>query len=94
MNYDRLKGLYSSSLLFVFWLLVSLAIVPDIIGYSMSFQQKVSFRYEIFYINSTSLSRVNQYYFGFNLFLFVFIFSLHLDLLLLIVSLKNTLPVK
>ncbi len=29
MNYDRLKGVYSSGLLFMFWLLVSLAIIPD-----------------------------------------------------------------
>ena len=29
VNYDRQKGMFSSGLLFVFWLLVSLAAVPD-----------------------------------------------------------------
>ncbi|CAF3899223.1 unnamed protein product [Adineta steineri] len=41
MNYDRLKSIYASGLLFVFWLLVSLAIVPDIIDYSIKVQQQI-----------------------------------------------------
>ena len=43
MNYDRLKGVYSSGLLFVFWLLVSLTIIPDLIIYSVQFHHQVSY---------------------------------------------------
>jgi len=42
VNYDRQKGMFSSGLLFVFWLLVSLAAVPDAIDYSVKFHQQVS----------------------------------------------------
>jgi len=42
VNYDRQKGMFSSGLLFVFWLLVSLAAVPDLIDYSVKFHQQVS----------------------------------------------------
>jgi hypothetical protein len=42
VNYDRQKGIFSSGLLFVFWLLVSLAAVPDVIDYSVKFHQQVS----------------------------------------------------
>ncbi len=42
VNYDRQKGMFSSGLLFVFWLLVSLAAVPDAIDYSIKFHQQVS----------------------------------------------------
>jgi hypothetical protein len=42
MNYDRLKSIYSSGLLFMFWLLVSLASIPDIVDYSFTFHQQVS----------------------------------------------------
>jgi hypothetical protein len=42
VNYDRQKGMFSSGLLFVFWLLVSLAAVPDVIDYSVKFHQQVS----------------------------------------------------
>ncbi len=41
VNYDRQKGIFSSGLLFVFWLLVSLAAVPDVIDYSVKFHQQV-----------------------------------------------------
>ncbi|CAF1480489.1 unnamed protein product [Rotaria sordida] len=41
MNYDRLKSVYSSGLLFVFWLVVSLVIVPNVIVYSVNFQQQI-----------------------------------------------------
>ncbi|CAF3222819.1 unnamed protein product, partial [Rotaria sp. Silwood2] len=41
MNYDRLRSVFSSGLLFIFWLLVSLAIVPDIIDYSVKFHQQI-----------------------------------------------------
>ncbi|CAF4181538.1 unnamed protein product, partial [Adineta steineri] len=36
INYDRLKSVFSSGLLFIFWLLVSLAAIPDIIHYSVT----------------------------------------------------------
>ncbi len=42
VNYDRQKGMFSSGLLFVFWLLVSLAAMPDVIDYSVKFHQQVS----------------------------------------------------
>ncbi len=48
MNYDRLKGIFSSGLLFLFWLLVSVASVPDIMDYSFRFDQKVSYLNEHF----------------------------------------------
>jgi hypothetical protein len=64
MNYDRLKSIYSSGLLFVFWLLVSLAIVPDIIGYSVKFQAQVSHLYEKFLIDNNLLFRPNQRNYG------------------------------
>jgi membrane protein YdbS with pleckstrin-like domain len=60
MNYDRLKSIYSSGLLFVFWLLVTLAIVPDVINYSVKLPQQVSHLYEKFPIDNNPLSRSNQ----------------------------------
>ena len=42
VNYDRQKGMLSSGLLFVFWLLVSLAAMPDVIDYSVKFHQQVN----------------------------------------------------
>ena len=42
VNYDRLKGVFSSGLLFIFWMLVTLASIPDIIDYSVLFHQRVS----------------------------------------------------
>lgn len=42
VNYDRQKGMFSSGLLFLFWLLVSLAAVPDVIDYSVKSHQQVS----------------------------------------------------
>ena len=45
VNYDRLNGIFSSGLLFVFWLSVSLASIPDIIDYSVIFHQQVRERY-------------------------------------------------
>ncbi len=41
VNYDRLKGIFSSGLLFMFWLLVSVASIPDIMNYSIIFYQQV-----------------------------------------------------
>jgi hypothetical protein len=41
VNYNRLKGILSSGLLFMFWLLVSVASIPDIIDYSIIFYQQV-----------------------------------------------------
>jgi hypothetical protein len=46
VNYDRTKGVFSSGLLFVFWLLVSLAGIPDVIDYSITFSQQVSHFYK------------------------------------------------
>ncbi|UJR38757.1 hypothetical protein I4U23_031422 [Adineta vaga] len=40
MNYDRRKGTFSSGLFFIFWLLVCLAIVPDVIDCFAQFQQQ------------------------------------------------------
>jgi len=77
MNYDRLKSIYCSGLLFGFWLLVSLAIVPDVIDYSVKFQQQVSHLYEKFPIDNNLLSRSNQRNYGENLLVFGFILSLH-----------------
>lgn len=42
MNYDRRKGLFASGLLFGFWLLVSLTIIPDLIDYSVKYEQEVN----------------------------------------------------
>jgi len=42
MNYDRQKGMFCSGLLFNFWLLVSLTIVPDIIDYTLEYKQGVN----------------------------------------------------
>jgi predicted acyltransferase len=64
MNYDRLQSIYSSGLLFGFWLLVSLAIVPDIIGYSIKLQAQVSHLYEKFLIDNNLLFRPNQRNYG------------------------------
>ncbi|CAF1308417.1 unnamed protein product, partial [Adineta steineri] len=36
INYERLKSVFASGLLFIFWLLVSLASIPDIIHYSVT----------------------------------------------------------
>ncbi|CAF3642109.1 unnamed protein product [Adineta steineri] len=42
MNYDRLKGAFSSGVLFIFWLLVSVASIPDVIDYSIFvYHQKI-----------------------------------------------------
>jgi uncharacterized membrane protein YkgB len=43
MNYDRLKGVYSSGLLFIFWLFVFLASIPDIGVYPTISPQHVSY---------------------------------------------------
>jgi hypothetical protein len=91
VNYDRLKGVFSSGLLFIFWLLVSLASVPDIVDYSVSFHQQVSHLHEHFHINDDHLYRSNQFHYGQNLLVFGSMFSLHLDHSLLIVLLKNIL---
>jgi VanZ family protein len=55
MNYDRLKSIYSSGLLFVFWLLVTLAIVPDVINYSVKFPQQVSHQSVKFWTESAHI---------------------------------------
>lgn len=46
MNYHRLKGIFSSGLLFIFWLFVFLTSIPDIIVYSNISPQQVSYRLE------------------------------------------------
>ncbi|CAF0741409.1 unnamed protein product [Adineta ricciae] len=51
MNYDRLKGMFSSGLLCIFWLLVTLTSLPDVIDYSVVFSQQIKhFRYVTLYI--------------------------------------------
>jgi hypothetical protein len=55
MNYDRLESIYSSGLLVVFWLLVSLAIIPDVIDYSVKFQQQVSLQSAKLWTESTGI---------------------------------------
>jgi len=55
VNYDRLKGIFSSGLLFLFWLLVSLASVPDIMDCSFRFHQQVSYLNKQFQINNDHL---------------------------------------
>jgi hypothetical protein len=62
VNYDRLKGVFSSGLLCIFWLLVTLASIPDIIDYSVRFYQQVSHLHEHFHINHDLLCRSNQYH--------------------------------
>jgi hypothetical protein len=64
VNYDRLKGVFSTGLLFLFWLLVSVASVPDIMDYSFRFHQQVSYLNENFQINNDHLLRSNQYHCG------------------------------
>ncbi len=64
MNYNRLKRIFSSGLLFVFWLLVSLASIPDIIDYSITFHQQVNYLDEYLNVNIHYLSRSNQYHCG------------------------------
>ena len=41
MNSDRLSGVFSSGLLFNFWLLVTLASIPDVVDYSVLFHHQV-----------------------------------------------------
>jgi hypothetical protein len=48
VNYDRLKGIFSSGLLFLFWLLVSVGSVPDLMDYSFRFHQEVIYLNECF----------------------------------------------
>ena len=68
INYDRLKGMFSSGLLCIFWLLVTLASLPDVIDYSVVFSQRIDhLRYLIL---CTELSII----------LFHFLFSLSLFL--------------
>ncbi|CAF3803663.1 unnamed protein product [Adineta steineri] len=38
MNYDRCKGMFSSGIIFGFWLSVCLAIIPDVIDYSIEYK--------------------------------------------------------
>jgi hypothetical protein len=64
VNYDRLKGVFSTGLLFLFWLLVSVASVPDIMDYSFKFHQQVSHLHKYFHINDDLLCRSNQYHCG------------------------------
>ncbi len=45
MNYDRRKGMFCSGLLFGFWLLVSVAIIPDVIDYSIEYNHEVNYLY-------------------------------------------------
>ncbi|UJR14426.1 hypothetical protein I4U23_001423 [Adineta vaga] len=42
MNYDRLKSVFSSGLLFIFWLLVTFSSLPDIIDYSVTLYQQAN----------------------------------------------------
>ena len=39
MNYDRRKGMFCSGLLFGFWLLVCVAIIPDVIDYTIEYKR-------------------------------------------------------
>ena len=59
VNYDRLKGVFSSDLLFMFWLLVTLASIPDVIDYSIKFPQQVSHAHKHFHTNNNYLCRSN-----------------------------------
>lgn len=42
MNHDRRKRIFSSGLLFIFWLFVLLASIPDIVDYSVVFPKQVT----------------------------------------------------
>ena len=42
MNYERRKGMFCSGLLFSFWILVCLAMIPDVIDDSVAFRQRVN----------------------------------------------------
>ena len=53
VNYDRLKCIFSSNLLFLFWLLVSLTTIPDVIDYSIKFHEQVNRFNEYFHINNS-----------------------------------------
>jgi hypothetical protein len=51
MDYDRRKGMFCSGLLFGFWLFVCLAIIPDVVDYTIEFKHSVNhFLNEIFRI--------------------------------------------
>ncbi len=39
MNYDRRKGMFCSGLLFGFWLLICVAIIPDVIDYTIDYKR-------------------------------------------------------
>ena len=41
MNYDRCKGMLCSGLLFTFWLLVTVTMIPDVIDYTIDYEKKV-----------------------------------------------------
>ncbi|CAF1344492.1 unnamed protein product [Adineta ricciae] len=41
INYDRLKNVHSSELLFIFWLLVSLAVTPNVIANSIDVDKSI-----------------------------------------------------
>lgn len=47
MNYDRRKGMFCSGLLFGFWLLVCLTIIPDVIDYTIECIRGVNYSYLI-----------------------------------------------
>ena len=42
MNYDRRKGMFCSGLLFGFWLLVCLCMIPNVINYVVEYKHQVS----------------------------------------------------
>ena len=42
MNYDRRKGMFCSGLLFGFWLLICLCMIPNVIDYAMEYKDQVN----------------------------------------------------
>lgn len=41
MHHDRLKCVFSSGLLFIYWLFVSIACTPDLIDYSIKLKRQI-----------------------------------------------------
>jgi hypothetical protein len=78
VNCDRLKGIFSSGLLFIFWLLVSLAMMPDMIDSSVTFYREVSPLDEYFRVTDNHLYRSKQSHCGQNFLAFGVISCLRL----------------
>jgi hypothetical protein len=64
VNFDRRKDVFSSDLLFIFWLLVTLSSIPNIMNYSITFPRQVSHSHKNFHTTNNYLCRSNPYQYG------------------------------